>query len=118
MKCPECGRLDHNNRVVDSRPYKHTIRRKRVCSHCSYRWHTYEATELEFTSDRNRNKYIPWSPGEEVTAVSMYQAGGSKAEIGRVLGRDRMSVSRKLDKLTASGEYFVILEESLKSEVR
>lgn len=111
MKCPECGRLNHDNRVVDSRPYKHTIRRRRECSFCSHRWNTYEATEMEFYSDRNRNKYMSWSTGEEATAVSMYQNNCSKAEIGRVLGRDRMSVSRKLDKLTASGEYFEILEK-------
>lgn len=112
MKCPECGRLDRDTRVVDSRPFKNTIRRKRECSFCSHRWYTYEATEMEFYSDRNRNKYTPWSPGEEATAVSMFQANCSKTEIAKVLGRSRMSVSRKLDKLTASGEYFVILEEA------
>lgn len=78
---------------------------------CGHKWSTYEASEAEFFSDRNRSKYMAWSMGEEITAVTLYNNGMSKTDIAKVLGRSRMSVSRKLDKLTANGDYFLLLEE-------
>lgn len=109
MKCPNCGLLDKDSRVLDSRPWKHTIRRRRLCSSCGYKWATYEATEGEFFSDRNRNKYLPWSPGEEETLVKLREEGTTYTAIGKLLGRSRMSVDRKVNKLLESGEYFYIL---------
>lgn len=111
MKCPNCGRLDQNSRVVDSRPYKHTIKRRRMCTYCSHRWNTFEATETEFSSDRNRNKYLAWTGGEVNTLIMLHFNGVSRMEIARILGRGRMSVSRKLDKLIEAGRYFEVVKE-------
>lgn len=113
MKCPNCGRVDKNSRVLDSRPYKHTVRRRRLCTICHHRWSTYEASEIEFTSDRNRNKYLPWSPGEEETLILMHHRGISKADIAKELARSRMSVSRKLDKLMADGDYLAVIQAEM-----
>ncbi len=45
MKCPVCGCPD--SKVVDSRPTEHsTIRRRRECLSCKYRFTTYEAIEV------------------------------------------------------------------------
>ncbi|MFS1519642.1 hypothetical protein V1503_24765 [Bacillus sp. SCS-151] len=114
MKCPGCGVLDRKSKVTDSRPYKHTVKRSRLCSLCGHRWITYEATEHEFTSDRNRNKYLPWSPGEEETAIMMHYRGASRIEIANALGRGRNSVKRKLDKLKENGEYLTVIQEGMK----
>lgn len=114
MKCPNCGRLDRNCKVIDSRPYKHTIKRRRICSFCNFRWNTYEATEHEFCSDRNRNKYLPWSDGEEQTAMMMVFDGYTRVAIAQALGRSRSSVSRKLDKLLNTKSYYQTVNEELK----
>lgn len=111
MKCPNCGRIDKDSRVTESRPFKHTVKRKRLCSLCGHKWLTYEATEAEFFSDRNKKQYLSWSLGERITTITLYNNGMSKTEIGKILGRSRMSVSREIDKLTASGQYFSLLEK-------
>ena len=110
MKCPNCGIVDHSNRVVDSRAWKHTVRRRRECKNCNHRWTTYEATEEEFLTDRTGKKYLPWTVGEEETLVRLREAGLNYIRIGEQLGRNRNAVSKKVDKLMASGEYFVILD--------
>jgi hypothetical protein len=113
MKCPNCGRIDEHCRVIDSRPYKHTIKRRRQCSKCHYRWNTFEATEKEFSSDRNRNKYLPWSECEERTAMIMVFDGETRVSIAKALGRNRMSVSRKLDKLLNTERYFMVINAEI-----
>jgi transcriptional regulator NrdR family protein len=111
MKCPHCGLIDHECRVVDSRPFGTTIKRRRECSYCKKRWNTFEVVQEEYISKRNKHHYIPWTDGEISTLISLYQQGFSKTEIAKRLGRTRHSVSRKLDKLTASGEYFKFLRD-------
>jgi transcriptional regulator NrdR family protein len=113
MKCPHCGRLDENSKVTDSRPYKHTIKRRRECSFCHHRWSTFEATENQFFSERNRNKYLPWSPVEERTAMIMAFDAKSRVAIAKVLGRNRTSVGRKLDKLVGTERYYAVVNAEL-----
>jgi transcriptional regulator NrdR family protein len=114
MKCPNCGLLDQNSKVIDSRPFKHTIKRRRECSNCHHRWNTYEATEIQFFSERNRNKYLPWSAAEEKTAMVMAFDGKTRIAIAEALGRSRSSVGRKLDKLVNTDRYYLIVNEELK----
>ena len=46
MECPQCGGDDTN--VIDSRPSKDAIRRRRACGGCEHRFTTYERiAELE-----------------------------------------------------------------------
>lgn len=118
MKCPNCGIIDHNNRVVDSRAWKHTIRRKRKCNSCNHKWNTFEAIEEEYITDRTGKKYLPWTPGEEETLVHLREAGLNYKKIGEKLGRNRNAVSRKVNKLMESGEYFIILDEMVKERVQ
>lgn len=109
MKCPECGRMDEESKVVNSRPYKHTIKRRRECFYCKHRWNTYEATESEF--ERNKRSYLPWSDGELLTIIKLYQDGFTKTEIASETGRTRESVSRKIRRLQESGKYFELMKK-------
>lgn len=43
MECPRCHH--DNSKVVDSRPTKEAIRRRRECLKCHYRFNTYERVE-------------------------------------------------------------------------
>jgi transcriptional regulator NrdR family protein len=113
MKCPNCGRLDENSRVIDSRPYKHTIKRRRECSFCNHRWNTFEATEKEFFGNRNQNKYLSWSEAEERVAMIMAFDGETRTIIAKTLGRSRNSVGRKLDKLVNTPRYFAVVNAEL-----
>lgn len=47
MRCPKCGCQD--DRVIDSRSSREgsTIRRRRECLHCNFRYTTYEEVEHE-----------------------------------------------------------------------
>lgn len=111
MKCPECGLMDEANRVIDSRPFKNTIRRRRECSECKHRWNTYEVTEAEFSSARIPKKNTGWGDGERRTLVRMRQQGMSIPAIAEVLGRTAGSVRRQNERLMASGEYFEFMNE-------
>jgi DNA-binding MarR family transcriptional regulator len=65
--------------------------------------------DSEYTTERNKHRYISWTSGEISTLVSLYNKGDKKTAIAQKLGRSRHSVSRKLDKLMASGDFFKIL---------
>ena len=47
MKCPSCGRADIKLNVIDSRPVEesNSVRRRRECSVCQFRFTTYEVVE-------------------------------------------------------------------------
>ncbi len=44
MKCPSCGFDD--SKVIDTRPDDTSIRRRRECLNCHYRFTTYETVEI------------------------------------------------------------------------
>jgi hypothetical protein len=44
MLCPECGA---DSKVTDSRPSHRSIRRRRECLACHYRWTTFEVVHAE-----------------------------------------------------------------------
>ena len=43
MKCPNCG--FEESKVLDSRPLENSIRRRRMCNECGYRFTTFETAE-------------------------------------------------------------------------
>ncbi|MBE0481536.1 MAG: transcriptional repressor NrdR [Dehalococcoidia bacterium] len=43
MKCPGCGHEE--NRVTDSRDFDNTVRRRRLCLQCGFRFTTYERVQ-------------------------------------------------------------------------
>ena len=45
MICPKCK--SPNLIVIDSRPLKDEVRRRRECADCKYRFTTYEITEVK-----------------------------------------------------------------------
>ena len=47
MNCPRCN--SRNIKCVDSRPNDFTVKRRKKCFDCDYRWNT-----LEITVDRHR----------------------------------------------------------------
>ncbi len=60
MKCPSCGCADSKLKVIDSRPVEESgsIRRRRECRNCHFRFTTYEVVE-EFQTvvvKKNGNK--------------------------------------------------------------
>lgn len=93
MKCPKCAY--NGSRVVDSRPSEdaNTIRRRRECENCDYRFTTYERVEetpllvVKKNGDReefNRSKILrgihrafekrPFSAAEQEAIVSRIES--------------------------------------------
>ncbi len=55
MRCPECGHSE--SRVVDSRESNESVRRRRVCLHCTGRFTTYErVSNLGFKVQKRSGK--------------------------------------------------------------
>lgn len=42
MNCPKCN--SRNIKCVDSKPFDSTVRRRKKCFDCDYRWNTVEIT--------------------------------------------------------------------------
>lgn len=111
MKCPNCGLVDNDGRVIDSRRVNNTVRRRRACSHCDVEYRTYEVTESDYFTPRNTKKRKYWTTEEELNLVRLHNDRVKKSEIGRMLGRSRMSIIRKLDRLIEDGKYLEYLSE-------
>ena len=63
MECPHCGSGDIS--VVDSRPSKDAIRRRRECADCQHRFTTYErVAELEPAVIKRDGRREPFQPGK------------------------------------------------------
>lgn len=112
MKCPNCGLID-NSKVVDSRPYKYTIRRKRKCLDCNGSWFTYEVSEDKFAYYEQRDKggKYRWSDGENDNLVRFReQFGMTRKEIAEKFGRTEFSIKKQVQVLLENGRYFEILD--------
>lgn len=61
MKCPKCKEPD--TRVIDSRPVEDgfTIRRRRECPACGYRFTTYEKLELDIVVVKKDGRREPYN---------------------------------------------------------
>lgn len=51
MKCPKCNA--YGLAIADSRPDGETIRRRRKCLNCGYRFTTYEISEEDYRKVKN-----------------------------------------------------------------
>lgn len=61
MECPDCGSADTS--VIDSRPSKDAIRRRRTCNACQHRFTTYERiAELEPVVVKHDGRREPFQP--------------------------------------------------------
>lgn len=56
MNCPECKA--NENRVIDSRPERTEIKRRRACLKCNHRWNTYERHEDAWEHLTEANKAL------------------------------------------------------------
>lgn len=119
MKCPHCGLINHNCRVVDSRPYRDTVKRTRLCEHCNRKWRTFELEQdrYQYFLERDKTGRRLWLDGEEKTLVLYREQGKTYKELGELFGRSKESVRVKVMKLRDSGRYFDILEELEEGEV-
>ncbi|MGF1665450.1 MAG: transcriptional regulator NrdR [Acidimicrobiia bacterium] len=62
MQCPQCAHPD--SRVIDSRPAESgtSIRRRRVCESCAYRFSTYERAVPTLTVLKRSGRTEPFDP--------------------------------------------------------
>lgn len=113
MKCPNCGLVDHESKVMDSRPFKNTIKRTRKCTYCGNRWKTYEILEDKYLylASRDKTGRKAWTEEECKNLVSFKEQGLTYRQIAERFGRTQGSVKTHTMKLLETGEYFTYLEE-------
>ena len=71
MKCPRCGHSD--TKVLESRLSQegHSVRRRRNCLGCHYRFTTYEKEEeLTFQVRRKDNRFEEFTRGKLIKSIS------------------------------------------------
>src|SRR5438094_10339822 len=83
MRCPKCGSRD--DKVIDSRQSREglSIRRRRECLKCAYRYTTYE--EIERTDLRVIKRDRSHEPFDRRKLVNSLAKACEKRSIGRVL---------------------------------
>src|SRR6476469_2167008 len=72
MRCPSCGSLD--TQVKDSRPTEDSasIRRRRVCLSCNFRFTTFERVQLrELTVIKRNGRRVPFDRDKLMRSVSI-----------------------------------------------
>ena len=68
MKCQKCGYDE--TKVTDSRPLEDSIKRRRVCPRCSFRFNTYEKPEKPLLMVRKRDgEFEPFDRNKLVRGV-------------------------------------------------
>lgn len=70
MLCPACG--DGDTRVIDSRPAEdgQSIRRRRHCENCSFRFTTYERSEPQLMVRKRSGRLEPFSAPKLAAGIS------------------------------------------------
>ncbi|MGD2061685.1 MAG: transcriptional regulator NrdR [Acidimicrobiia bacterium] len=70
MLCPACGASE--TRVIDSRPAENgsSIRRRRECEGCGYRFTTYERLEPQLMVRKRSGRLEPFSPAKLASGIS------------------------------------------------
>lgn len=120
MKCPECGLIDHDSKVTNSRHYKNTIKRTRKCSICGHNWKTYEVTEekYEYLASRDKTGRRFWTAEEIKNLIRLKEQGVAYKEIGKRLGRTASGIKHQVSTLLDTGDYFTYLEELEQENIR
>jgi transcriptional regulator NrdR family protein len=113
MKCPCCGLIDHDTKIIDSRQIDNTVKRIRKCSFCGFKWKTYEVLEEKYlylaSRDKTGRKF--WTRAECKNLVLFREQGLTYKTIAERLGRSWQGVRQQTKDLLDSGQYFKLLEE-------
>lgn len=76
--CPHCAVA--NSRIIDSRPARvddlHTIRRRRVCKACRYRWTTHEFRDSDLELVRAGGNLLQAARNDALNLLSRLSGGG------------------------------------------
>lgn len=56
VKCPVCGSVEL--KVIDSRPYRNGVKRRRECQECFTRFSTFESVIFSSLDEYIREKYL------------------------------------------------------------
>ncbi|QER41739.1 transcriptional repressor NrdR [Thermodesulfobacterium sp. TA1] len=69
MKCPRCKEVE--TKVIDSRVIEegYTIRRRRECTNCGYRFTTYEKLELDIMIVKKDGRREPYNREKLLTGI-------------------------------------------------
>lgn len=91
MKCPKCG---CETKVVDSREYMDSVRRRRECLACGVRYTTLEQ-RISLLSSKSYHKRE-----DTLEMLEMHRNGATYEEIGSIYGISRQAVQQRFKKLS------------------
>jgi transcriptional regulator NrdR family protein len=91
MKCPKCG---CETKVVDSREYMDSVRRRRECLACGVRYTTLEQ-RISLLSSKSYHKHE-----DTLEMLEMYRNGASYEAIASAYGISRQAVQQRFKRLS------------------
>ena len=117
MKCPSCREPD--TKVVDSRfqPDSNTIRRRRECLTCSWRFNTNEAVELDMPMVKKRNLALEFFQEAKIRMAIVTAAKNRPLDIYRldgILHAIKQDINSSNDKEISSETIGLIVMKHLK----
>ena len=120
MRCPRCNCLD--DKVVDSRSVKDgsTVRRRRECLSCSYRYSTFEQVlhpELRVIK-RHNDEREDFNPAKIRRGIknACYKRPITAEDIDKMVDEISAAVQRKFDREVPSTEIGIRTMEALKQK--
>lgn len=105
MECPVCGHED--SRVVDSRESGGSIRRRRECSSCSYRYTTFERVEYRLPAVLKRDgRRQPFSADKLLAGLRLAcrKRPVSEDALREVVQRVEQALSKRADREATTTE--------------
>jgi len=106
MDCPDCG--NDRTRVVDTRTISDgaSVRRRRECQRCSFRFTTYERPEWESLQVKKRDGRIEPFSREKLRAGierAVEKRGVTEAEVTAVVDGIEAAIRERDERIVASG---------------